>query len=145
MSSEIASTAGPGDDAAEATLPDTEIDDSLIPIFTSIDIQDDQGSEDYDEDAAGEVGEHNASLSMPVIKRKNRSKGIMARGPTALPKNRGNGFEGAKSLSLKFKKKGLMLNDNRVFRGSAYDSRRSDAGETRDVSSVRVMPKLLRL
>ncbi|KAH8122178.1 Argonaute siRNA chaperone complex subunit Arb1-domain-containing protein [Trichoderma asperelloides] len=93
MSSEIASTAGPGDDAAEATLPDTEIDDSLIPIFTSIDIQDDQGSEDYDEDAAGEVGEHNASLSMPVIKRKNRSKGIMARGPTALPKNRGNGFE----------------------------------------------------
>ncbi|KAL9468443.1 hypothetical protein ACSS6W_010137 [Trichoderma asperelloides] len=105
MSSEIASTAGPGDDAAEATLPGTEIDDSLIPIFMSIDIQDDQGSEDYDEDVAGEVGENNASLSMPVIKRKNKSKGIMARGPTALPKNRGNGFEGAKSLSLKFKKK----------------------------------------
>lgn len=145
MSSEIASTAGPGDDAAETTRPDIEIDDSLIPIFTSSATEDDEGSEDDDEDAAGEVGENNASQSVPVIKRKNKSRGIMARGPTALPKNRGNGFEGAKSLTLKFKKKGLMLNDNRVFCGSAYDSRRSDAGETRDLPSVRVMPELLRL
>lgn len=135
MSSEIASTAGPGDDVAETTQADTEIDDSLIPIFTSSATEDDEGIEDDDEDAAGEVGENNASQPVPVTKRKNKSRGITARGPTALPKNRGNGFEGEKSLSLSFKKKGSMLNDDRVFCGSAYDPRRSDAGETRDLSS----------
>ncbi|KAL6901406.1 Argonaute siRNA chaperone complex subunit Arb1 domain-containing protein [Trichoderma evansii] len=93
MSSDITSAAVSGNDAAETAQPDTEIDESLIPIFTDSTTGDDEGTEDDDEDVTGEDGENNSSQPVSLIKRKNKNKGFMVRGPTALPKNRGNGFE----------------------------------------------------
>lgn len=107
MSSEMASAAVSGSDSAETAQLDTEMDDSLIPIFTSSSATEDgEGTEEDDnEDGAGEAGGNGASQQVSVTKRKNRGRGIMARGPTALPKNRGNGFEGTASQSLNTRKR----------------------------------------
>lgn len=120
MPSKIATTSFPANEAAQATQPDTETDDSLIPIFTSTAAEDVEGIEDDDdEDAAGEAGEageDNASQPVSLMKRKNKSKGIMARGPTALPKNRGNGFEGTISLCLESTKEVYIEREQSILR-----------------------------
>lgn len=105
MSSEITSAAVSGNDAAETAQPDAEIDESLIPIFTNGAIGGDESIEDDDEDAISEAGEDYSSQPASLIKRKNKSKGFMARGPTALPKNRGNGFEGTIYTSLELRER----------------------------------------
>jgi hypothetical protein len=135
----MASTAPPGNGAAERADLDAEIDDSLIPVFSSSSLEeDDEGAEDGDdEDGAGEPGQDSAPQPISAAKRKNKGRGTAARGPTALPRNRGNGFEGKPSQSLS-RKISLMLNGNRVLCGSAYDSRRSFGGETTALSSVRI-------
>lgn len=96
-----ASTASPDNGAAETADLDAEIDDSLIPIFSSSSLtEDDEGAEDGDdEDGVGEAGQISAPQPISASKRKNKSRGTAARGPTALPRNRGNGFEGM-ALSL---------------------------------------------
>lgn len=134
-----ASTAPSGDGGAEKIDPDAEIDDSLIPIFSSSSLEeDDEGAEDGDdEDGAGEAGQNSALQPISAAKRKNKSRGTAARGPTALPRNRGNGFEGKASQSPS-RQTSLMLNGNRVLCGSAYDSRRSFGGETSALPSVRI-------
>lgn len=135
------SAAAPGIDAQMRNI-NTMVDDSLIPIFPSS-TEDGEGAEDDDgddEDGAGEAGQSSTPQPIPALKRKNKSRGTAARGPTALPKNRGNGFEGTASESLT-RQQSLMLNDNRVLCGSAYDSRRGCGGETRDLPSVRVLPQ----
>jgi hypothetical protein len=124
--SETATAEVIGSDAAEMANLDAVIDESLIPIFSSSNvIEDDEGTEEeHGEHGTGEASINNASQLVSVTKRKNKSKGTLARGPTALPKNRGNGFEGTASHSL-IREKGLMLNDNRIFCRSTHDSRRS--------------------
>ncbi|KAL7925656.1 Argonaute siRNA chaperone complex subunit Arb1 domain-containing protein [Trichoderma austrokoningii] len=82
-----------GDDSPRTLQLDDEIDDSLIPIFSSSSVAEDGEGAGEDEDEAGEAGEDNAAQPISVAKRKNKSKALAARGPTALPKNRGNGFE----------------------------------------------------
>lgn len=143
-SSGSAAAATPVNNAAEIAYLDAVIDDSLIPLFSSSSFsEDDDGAEDGDdEDGAGEAGQSSAPQPISAAKKKNKSRGTAARGPTALPRNRGNGFEGTASQSLTRRKR-LMLNDNRVLCGSAYDSRRSSGGETRDLSSVRVCHEVI--
>lgn len=138
MSPEV-SAANSGGDSPRALQPDDEVDDSLVPIFASSNVTED--AEDAGEDEDGEAAEDSASKPISVAKRKNKSKALAARGPTALPKNRGNGFEGTSALSVSLRKKDLTLNDNRVFCRSTHDSCRSDAGETRDLSSVCIFPR----
>lgn len=118
------------------------VDESLIPIFSSSSCTDDgRGAEDGDdEDGAGEAVQSSTPQPISTLKRKNKSKATAARGPTALPRNRGNGFEGAASESLTRQQR-LMLNGSRVLCGSAHDSRRSHGGETRNLPSVRILPQ----
>jgi hypothetical protein len=141
-SSGSVSIAASGNNAAQMADLDAVIDDSLIPLFSSSSFtEDDEGAEDDDdEDGAGEAGQSSTLQPISAAKKKNKSMATAARGPTALPRNRGNGFEGTASQSLTRQKR-LMLNDNRVLCGSAHDSRRSTGGETRDLSSVRVLPR----
>ncbi|KAM0476497.1 hypothetical protein ACHAPX_006411 [Trichoderma viride] len=74
---------------------DAVIDDSLIPLFSSSSFtEDDEGAEDDDdEDGAGEAGQSSTLQPISAAKKKNKSMATAARGPTALPRNRGNGFE----------------------------------------------------
>lgn len=138
------STAPPGDGTAGMANLDAEIDDSLIPIFSSSSLsEDDEGAEDGDdEDGAGEAGPNSALQPIYAAKRKNKGRGTAARGPTALPRNRGNGFEG-KAYQSPSRKISLRLNDSRVLCGSAHDSRGSPGRERSALSPVRVFHKFI--
>ncbi|UKZ72151.1 uncharacterized protein TrAtP1_013089 [Trichoderma atroviride] len=87
------SAAAPGVETQMTDL-NAMVDESLIPIFSSSSCTDDGGGAEYgDEDEAGEAGQSSTPQPISALKRKNKSKGTAARGPTALPRNRGNGFE----------------------------------------------------
>lgn len=75
---------------AETTESQPEIDESLIQIPTSnaITAVEDDVQEDDQEDPT------EPAQQQPTGKKKSKRKGLANRGPTALPKNRGSGFEG---------------------------------------------------
>ncbi|KAM0261491.1 hypothetical protein ACHAQJ_002172 [Trichoderma viride] len=95
MSPEMTPTSVLGGDVAETAQPQPEIDDSLIPICAKNTLD---GEERVEEGAGEEIGEADddkpSEFTQPLpAKKKSKKRGIMSRGPTALPKNRGNGFE----------------------------------------------------
>lgn len=93
----MSSTAVPDEDGTKITGTQLEVDDSLIPISaptaTEADEGDDEGVEEDAEEDALDGPPDLAQLSAPK-KKKRKNKSAASRGPTALPKNRGNGFEG---------------------------------------------------
>lgn len=100
--SEMASPAQDGDDTImkDVTMskPMPEIDESVAPTKHLLpgDIEgesEDEAGDDAEDDAPGPPITP-AELSAPRKKRKRSKKTTASRGPTALPKNRGHGFEG---------------------------------------------------
>ncbi|KAL7806833.1 Argonaute complex, subunit Arb1 [Trichoderma aethiopicum] len=99
--SEIASPAQDGDDTIMKDIiisePMPEIDESVAPTKHLLpgDIEgesEDEAGDDAEDDAPGPPITP-AELSAPRKKRKRSKKTTASRGPTALPKNRGHGFE----------------------------------------------------
>jgi hypothetical protein len=98
-------------DIDETAQAQPEVDDSLIPILADNAIEGEERvgevAEEEAEEETGEAGEDIASeftQPLPGKKKRSRNKGLMSRGPTALPKNRGNGFEGMVSRSPRLTK-----------------------------------------
>ncbi|KAL7934379.1 Argonaute siRNA chaperone complex subunit Arb1 domain-containing protein [Trichoderma chlorosporum] len=83
----------PDDDGAKSIEPQPEVDDSLIsiPTLSATEAGATAEEEAVEEDALDDLNEL-AQLPAPK-KKKRKNKTTANRGPTALPKNRGNGFE----------------------------------------------------
>lgn len=97
MPPEMDPAAVPDGDGAKAIEPQPEVDDSVISIPTLSVAEAGAGAEEEEAEAdALDDAVDPAQLSAPKKKRKNK-KSTAGRGPTALPRNRGNGFEGTAS------------------------------------------------
>ncbi|RFU80140.1 hypothetical protein TARUN_2055 [Trichoderma arundinaceum] len=94
MPLEISPAATSPSEVAEIPQAQPEVDDSLIPICASTAIANEEEDQEDDqdivdtEDVFPDAAHHSSSQ-----KRKRKKKSAADRGPTALPKNRGNGFE----------------------------------------------------
>ncbi|KAK4069574.1 uncharacterized protein Triagg1_6998 [Trichoderma aggressivum f. europaeum] len=89
MLPEMDSAAAPDGDGGKAMEPQPEVDGSVISIPT---LSVTEAGEEAEEGGEEADAIDPAQLSAPTKKRKNK-KSTSGRGPTALPKNRGNGFE----------------------------------------------------
>ncbi|KAL7948659.1 Argonaute siRNA chaperone complex subunit Arb1 domain-containing protein [Trichoderma barbatum] len=93
----MASSAAPDGDAAEIIESQPEVDDSLIliPAFGATEAKGEPTQEDAKEDAEEDTPDGLIDPAQPAApkKKKKKNKSTADRGPTALPKNRGNGFE----------------------------------------------------
>lgn len=98
MPPDIDSAAIPDGDGAKAIESQPEVDGSVVSIPTLSVTEAEAGAaeEEVDEDALDDAIDP-AQLSAPTKKKRKNRKTTVARGPLALPKNRGNGFEGMAS------------------------------------------------
>lgn len=97
MLPEMDSAAAPDGDGAKAIEPQPEVDESVIsiPALSVTEARPVAEEEEADEDALDDAID--AAQSSAPTKKKRKNKTTAARGPLALPKNRGNGFEGMTS------------------------------------------------
>ncbi|KAL6812468.1 Argonaute siRNA chaperone complex subunit Arb1 domain-containing protein [Trichoderma sp. SZMC 28015] len=88
------SAAAPDDDGGKAIEPQPEVDGSVISIPTLSVTEAGAEAEEVEEEAdALDDTIDPAQLSAPTKKKRKNKKTTAGRGPLALPKNRGNGFE----------------------------------------------------
>lgn len=98
MLPEMDSAAAPDGHGGKAIEPQAEVDGSVISIPTLSVTETGAEAEDVEEEAdALDDATDPAQLSAPTKKKRRNNKSTAARGPLALPKNRGNGFEGMTS------------------------------------------------
>lgn len=123
MLPEMDSAAAPDGDGGKPIELQPEVDGSVISIPTLSVTETGAEAEDVEEEAdALDDATDPAQLSAPTKKKRRNNKSTAARGPLALPKNRGNGFEGMHLVLHSFCNGDSMLNDDRVFRGPSHDS-----------------------
>lgn len=95
MLPEMDSAAAPDGDGGKAIEPQPDVDDSVIsiPSLSVTEARQVAEEEEAVEDAVDDAIDP-AQLSAPTKKKRKNKKTTAGRGPLALPKNRGNGFEG---------------------------------------------------
>lgn len=123
MLPEMDSAAAPDGDGGKASEPQPEVDGSVISI-PALSLTEAGAEAEEAEEGADALDDANApaQLSAPTKKKRRNNKSTAARGPLALPKNRGNGFEGMHLILHSFCNGDSMLNNDRVFCRPSHDS-----------------------